>query len=139
MTADVYLIIACASILSATALAILFAVLRPAESGPDAREIKLFIGEFWQAKTTFTTGCCYWFAHILNTRFGGVTMYDVVDNHFVQRIGGRLYDVTGDVTDKYEHSKYLIPWSEMERYDASQYRRVVRDCVEKRVCSEEGD
>lgn len=89
-----------------------------------------FIKHFKQAQETFLTGCCYWFSYILEGCFGGETMYLPVENHFVQRIGGRLYDVTGDVTERYQASE-IMPWEEVERYDESLYRRLIRDCVRK--------
>ena len=57
-------------------------------------------------------------------------MYLPVENHFVQAIGKRLYDVSGDVTPKYLCSQ-IIPWETMEQYDSSLYRKLVRDCIKK--------
>ena len=72
----------------------------------------------------FTCGCCYWFATILCMRFqGGRLMYDQIENHFVAEIGGRLYDITGDVTDKYQ----VIAWDELD--DELLRARIVRDCI----------
>lgn len=48
----------------------------------------------------------YWFAQILFRRFindGSSVLYSPSSAHFIVRIGGRLYDIDGDVTDKYEH------------------------------------
>ena len=48
----------------------------------------------------------YWFAQILFRRFindGASILYSLSGVHFVVRIGGRLYDIDGDVTDKYEN------------------------------------
>jgi hypothetical protein len=73
----------------------------------------------------FTCGCCYWFALILYLRFQGRSriMYDQVENHFVTEIDGRIYDITGDVTGKYQ----VEPWDELD--DSSLKRRIVRDCI----------
>lgn len=90
-----------------------------------------FINNFKSCKETFLCGMCYWFAHILQARFGGTMMYAPVDNHFVQKIGGRIYDVSGDVTDDYGSSTDLIPWFAMEAYDKRLYQRIVRDCILK--------
>ena len=60
-------------------------------------------------------------------------MYEPVINHFVQEIGGRLYDVSGDVTDQYT-TEYLMFWADM---DPSLYQRILRDCVRKKECSDE--
>ena len=57
-------------------------------------------------------------------------MYEPIENHFVQEIGGRLYNASGDVTEKYT-SEYLMFWSDMEQYDHLLYKRIVRDCIRK--------
>lgn len=72
----------------------------------------------------FTCGCCYWFAAILCQRFPeSRLMYDQVENHFVTEIGGRLYDITGDVTEQYN----VEPWDELD--DPLLKARIVRDCI----------
>lgn len=100
------------------------------ETNPSVSDILGFINNFKDAQTTFLYDCCYWFAFILNERFGGTTMYLPVENHFVQAIGKRLYDVSGDVTVDYMYA-YIIPWANMECYDPSLYQRIVRDCINK--------
>lgn len=89
-----------------------------------------FIENFKGAKDTFLFGCCYWFSFILNERFGGTTIYLPVENHYVQQIGDRLYDVSGDVTDKYKGAE-IMKWSDMQERDSSLYKRLVRDCINK--------
>ena len=50
-------------------------------------------------------------------------MYDLTENHFVALIDGRLYDITGDVTEQYS----VIPW---ETYDDVQHKvRIIKQCV----------
>ena len=75
--------------------------------------------------TVFTCGCCYWFATILCLRFHDKArmMYDQVENHFVTEISWRMYDITGDVTGKYN----VEPWDELD--DSSLKKRIVRDCI----------
>lgn len=91
-------------------------------------EILLFIKRFEKSEHTFTNGCCYWFTQILRQRFGGNTMYLPVFGHFIQEINGRLYDVTGDVTDKYSNAdKY--DWQTYVLADSSNYARIYHDCV----------
>ena len=97
----------------------------------DKETVLCFIRQFKNAEETFLNGCCYWFAFILQERFGGTMMYEPVENHFVQEIGGRLYDISGDVTEKYKNSEYLMFWSDMEQYDCLLYKRIVRDCIKK--------
>lgn len=94
-------------------------------------EILAFIKKFKDAEYVFRWGMCYWFAYILQGRFGGVMMYDEIENHFMQEIEGRLYDVSGDVTEKYRTSRALIRWSDMEKRDSTLYRRLLNDCVYK--------
>lgn len=73
----------------------------------------------------FTCGCCYWFAHILCSRFSdAIMMYDPVMNHFMVGYDDRLYDITGDVTDQYE----AIPWKNFE--DELERQRIVDYCIE---------
>lgn len=93
-------------------------------------KIEYFILHFLRAsptqniKETFTNGCCYWFAYILCSRFSqSKLMYDVTENHFVAQIGDRLFDITGDVTDRYN----VIEW---EKYDDKLHKeRLIRDCI----------
>jgi len=93
--------------------------------------ILTFIAKFDGAKDVFLYGMCYWFAYILRGRFGGTTMYEPVENHFVQEIDGRLYDASGDVTEQYGQSRYLMKWTDVPGYDEALYRRLLRDCVRK--------
>ena len=60
----------------------------------------------------FTGDCCYWFALILFRRFirdGATIMYDKTKNYFGTKINGRVYDISGDVTDIYD----WVLWSEL--------------------------
>lgn len=50
-------------------------------------------------------------------------MYDQIENHFVAEIEGRLYDITGDVTDKYD----VIAWDDLD--DDLLRARIIRDCI----------
>ena len=50
-------------------------------------------------------------------------MYDPIVNHFVARIWGRLYDITGDVTDKYE----VVAWDEFD--DEKEKSRIKKQCI----------
>lgn len=81
-------------------------------------------GKLKDTITTFTQGCCYWFAYILHCRFSNsIIMYDPVINHFVVKIEDRLYDITGDVTGEYN----VVRWSTYP--DESEKRRIIRDCI----------
>lgn len=72
----------------------------------------------------FTCGCCYWFARILCERFQGAKlMYDQLENHFVAKINGRLYDITGDVTEQY----IVFAWEDFE--DDLERERIEKYCI----------
>ena len=74
----------------------------------------------------FTQGCCYWFAFVLYARFltkGATLMYDEVANHFATKIDGIVYDITGDVTNKYS-------WKDWHSItDEALLSRIRRDCI----------
>lgn len=93
-------------------------------------DIKYFISHFHKVSPTddvtevFTLGCCYWFACIICNRFENAKMmYDPIINHFVAQIGDRLYDITGDVTDKYR----VVEWEHFD--DELEKQRIVDYCI----------
>ena len=88
-------------------------------------------GKLTDTVSTFTSGCCYWFAAILTIRFWNsrpVIMYDEISNHFGTKIHGAVYDVTGDVTEKYSWEA----WDDVYARDELHGSRIVRDCIELR-------
>lgn len=89
-------------------------------------EVKQFLGRFHISSDideVFTCGCCYWFAMILNKRFADSTiMYDRVMNHFGTMIDDKIYDITGDITNKYD----MVPWYLIDDPERS---RIIRDCI----------
>ena len=94
-------------------------------------KVNKFINHFHKVSPTgnitqvFTRGCCYWFAHILCSRFEEARMmYDSVRNHFVAEINHRLYDITGDVTGLYN----VVSWHEFD--DELQKPRIISYCVD---------
>ena len=87
-----------------------------------------FKGKYQQVIDSFTCGNCYWFAFILNHRFDTYNtfiVYDNIENHFGCYIEGKVYDITGDITDKYG----WLCWDEMYNIDPAHYKRILRDCV----------
>lgn len=52
----------------------------------DKETVLGFIKHFKGSEDVFLYGCCYWFAFILQERFGGTMMYEPIENHFVQEI-----------------------------------------------------
>lgn len=107
----------------------------PFRSDDPMPEILMFIGRFsTDGKKTrrevveaFTCGGCFWFAYILAARFGAQygaeIVTDYVANHFATRIGGRVYDITGDVTDVGTWE----PWAECS--DALLRQRIIDGCI----------
>ena len=74
----------------------------------------------------FTCGNCYWFAHILSTRFQGLIVYDVIANHFGCQVGADVFDITGIVNNQY----HWQDWYSLEQeYDPLVISRIYRDCV----------
>lgn len=98
-------------------------------------EVRRFIQKFRTAETQalFTGGCCYWFAHILYTRF---TMahkqpeiwYNEVSGHFATMINKKLYDITGEIKDKDDK---WIKWDEFATKEPSFAAQVIKDCIFK--------
>lgn len=96
-------------------------------------DVLKFISKFKASNPTeieknFLYGNCYWFATILQERFNGVIMYYPIENHFVTRIQGIEYDISGitdyDRTKGYEWNRYLA-------FDELDYARVYHYCVLK--------
>lgn len=92
-----------------------------------SRDIEDFIKLFKGTETIFTDGLCYWFAHILTTKFGGTIMYAAIVGHFVSSIDGRLWDVTGDITDRYAAIP-LIDWDYLQREEPIWSKRIIEGC-----------
>ena len=72
----------------------------------------------------FTSGCCWWFAHILCERFKGEMVYDEIDGHFGAMIRGRVYDITGDVTDTFR----VTYWSVFQQREPNLSVRILKRC-----------
>ena len=89
----------------------------------------------------FSNGMCYYFAEILQSRFGPFKtkiMYDPIQNHFAAQIDGRIYDITGDLTDNDEYGWYS--WAKYQRLDILERNRIDRYCILKapddvRICA----
>lgn len=55
----------------------------------------------------FLNGGCFLFAKELQGKLGGILQYLLVEHHVILEIDGILYDSSGNVTSKYEKSKYI--------------------------------
>ena len=74
---------------------------------------------------------CYYFAKILDIRFcacDGKIVYDPVINHFGYKIKDNIYDITGEVSDKYDWQL----WDKYKYFDTLETSRIVRDCIQKK-------
>lgn len=101
----------------------------------DPQDIEQFISKFRTPETVkvFTEGCCYWFAHILYTRFtmthkNPEIWYNEVDGHFATKINGRLYDITGEIKDV--NNKW-VKWDDYLVNEPSYSMVVVKGCILK--------
>ena len=56
-------------------------------------------------------------------------MYDQVANHFATEIEGRIYDITGDITDNPEY--HWERWSDVKKQDPALAKIIRRDCILK--------
>ena len=80
----------------------------------------------------FSNGMCFHFTTILRHRFGSLycpIMYDQVANHFATQIEGRIYDITGDITDDPQY--HWKRWTTVCAEDYKHANRIRRDCVDK--------
>lgn len=97
------------------------------------REIILKFIKLFQNDDTieiFTTGCCYYFALILNTRFKGKIVYNDIDNHFAFKYEDRLYDITGEITNDLCKLSY-VNWEDYITIEPRNSERVIKDCILK--------
>lgn len=97
-------------------------------------EVLNFIKRFQNEGTikTFTNGCCYWFAKILDERFNFVQsriMYNEIDNHFATLIGINLYDITGNLGDIRDLKGWEDWWYFIGK-DKALTERIFRDCID---------
>ena len=96
-------------------------------AGDVHRFIERFTEHGPQVERCFCHGCCYWFVWVLTERFPGAeVVYDALSNHFAAQIGERVYDITGDVTDR-----ALSPWQLWAGYEEGSSHRagIIRDCI----------
>ena len=90
-------------------------------------EVLEFISRRWKKDSNFIDGNCYWFAHILCTRFPYLRMYYLpIEGHFVAGTPSRYYDWTGLNSSK----EKPVVFDEIKVIDSSWYNRIVRDCVD---------
>jgi hypothetical protein len=91
-------------------------------------EVLHFISTFKGSEHTFLNGNCFWFAHILNSRFGGYIVYDVIDDHFYTEIDNIFYDIKG-IEEINVDEKSIFYWSKIYEYDSNVFNRINRDDI----------
>lgn len=74
----------------------------------------------------FTCGNCYWFAQILEKRFGGTIVYYPIMNHFAFCKNECVYDITGQIEDK----KYY-DWEWYKEFEPIESARIIKQCITK--------
>lgn len=75
-------------------------------------------------REVFTSGACYWFASILNTRFPDTNIvYDPTQNHFAVELDGEVFDVTGKVL---ETPGFLL-WKDFD--DTLERERIINQSI----------
>ena len=84
-----------------------------------------FIKGFDEVKDFFLYGYCFWFSVILANRFYGEIWYLPVENHFVCKIDGNYYDVTGRV----QPTNVIYRWADYP--DEIEKARIIKDCIKK--------
>lgn len=80
----------------------------------------------------FLEGYCYWFAHILYSRFlpyvKTYIMYNQILGHFATSINGKLYDITGRIED----DGNWVEWEQWKKDEPCYSKVVERDCILKK-------
>lgn len=91
-------------------------------------EVLEFIHKRWTKDANWLDGNCYWFAHILISRFPYLEMYYLpIRGHFVvkdTRYHDRFYDWTGFV----ELDEMPIRLEAIAEHEPNWYLRLMRDC-----------
>jgi len=70
-------------------------------------EIKHILMQANKPVSFFLNGGCLWFAKALQKRIGGNLRYLTQDAHVVLEINQKLYDASGNVSNRYKDSKYI--------------------------------
>ena len=92
-------------------------------------DILEWIAHFQHATHTFTNGCCYWFAYLLQAEFNATIWYAPIQGHFVGKIHEQFYDVNGVFTPCTEDATRMIMWDTLQQTDPLWAQRIARDCI----------
>lgn len=71
---------------------------------------------FSESVATYTHGRCYHFACILREIFGGELYFTSDRGHIIAKIGGKFYDIRGDVEYLYT-TESPKDWKRMTKFD----------------------
>lgn len=85
-----------------------------------------FIEHSKKPKEYYIHGGCYIFATYLKTRIKDIQIYYLKNEyHFIVEYQKKLYDITGNVTNKYKESKKISEEEMIQRYPKliKQYRK----------------
>ena len=99
------------------------------------KEILDFINRRFPTDSNWLSGNCYYFAKILQERFGGELYYDLVDSHFLLMLNGEFYDWSGlrwrecCLDDLTRPTSNVVKWEGYEKIDPLHYNRIVRDVI----------
>ena len=90
-------------------------------------EVLDFINRRWSnTDAHWTDGNCYWFSHILSTRFPYLKIYYLpIIGHFIAGTANKYYDANGE----YIPTEKPILLSDIKQEDDLYYKRIVRDCI----------
>ena len=92
------------------------------------KEILNYIWRRWSGTdANWFNGNCYWFAHILQTRFPELRIYYFpIEGHFVAGLNNVFFDAAGEYAAS---GQPFYDFEELEKEDPSLYNRLIRDCV----------
>lgn len=90
--------------------------------------IRDFATDFTRSNEPFMNGFCYHFAVILRDLFDGEVWYNPIDNHYVTKINGDLYDARGVIQSNLDS---YVPWEEYKKEDPLHAERLMQYCVYK--------
>lgn len=80
-----------------------------------------------EIEDTFSTGYCYWFAHILATRFKGDIWYNPAQVHFSARINDTLYDIYGIIDDE----SNWMSWYDFQLQNHEVAEQIISNSIKK--------
>ena len=90
-------------------------------------EILDFIHRRWTKDANWLNGNCYWFAHILCTRFSQLEIYyEPIIGHFIAGDGNEYFDWSGEY--KVNKNTVIYKLSDIKEFDDLWYNHLMRDC-----------